>query len=294
MSHQPISLTFYLLLIGSILGLSACCDPVEGSSKKDDTYVERVGEKKRNELNQSWINADLAITNRSFYIKEDSGKVISFKIDRNEVDKLLAIADQAENPDALRLRIFLTLDNHLDLPPKNLQPVFRPFLDLSTLSEKDTSFKSKISFEMDYLEMGIIAYLDSIINKFPTSPDKRISPKTAKEFITAWDTLDRNSINSVMYEARKPIKRERVKFYTYIKSDTREALEQLKRKKEDLLYLHLGVNKNPSDTIPFCTILQIDNPDNIKYPERIDLEDPPLFEFSVPCPKYCGQEDIFD
>lgn len=295
MSSQSILRISYILLAGILLVSSDGChvDPPPPPPVDDD--ITRVGKKQLAEGNQVWIAANSPATNNSFYIKGDTAKVISFKIERNEVDTLLAIQNSISGKDSsLRLRIFLTLDSTVNLPPATPQPVFRPILNLSTLSEKDTTFQSEASFKMDFLRMDIITYLDSLIKVLTpiVSPEKPINPKTALRLITAWDTLDQNRINTEMYEeGTRPTPQGRVRYYTFNRSDTYGALQKLRTNKEDLLYLHLGINNHPTDTIPFCTILHIDDPANFKDPTRIDLEDPPLFEFSAPCPRYCGNED---
>lgn len=290
-SSPPILRISYILLAGILLVLSLGCPP-DPPPSPDNTEVNRVGEKKLGEENQVWINANSTTTNNSFYLNSDTDttKVISFEIERDEVNSLLKTANNTTSGDSsLRLRIFLALDSIIKLPPATSQPIFRPFLNLATLNEKDTTFKSEISFEMDYLQMDIISYLDSLLKVLP---EKRINPETALRLITAWDTLDRNKINTEMYEeSSAPKRQERVRYFTFNRSDTYQALSKLKEKKKDLLYLHLGINNNPSDTIPFCTILHVDNPANFEDFKRVDLNDPPLFEFSAPCPKYCGNED---
>jgi hypothetical protein len=254
-------------------------------SEQDILVEEGISKEKLQKLRKAWQDADSTDTANSFYLDPDQDKIISFKISRAEVDQLLDAAGSAAKQ-YLELKVIMAIDTQNTSNLSISEPTFRPILSLLK-KKRDSVYQSEIYLEMDYLDMDIITYLDSIVKR--THTEIPINSEKALEFITTWTTLPKDSITSVMYESARMLKNQRVKYYIFSgATDVQKLLTDLNNNKEYILYLHLGLKQN-NDIIPFCPILHIDNPANFKSTElHYDASNPPMFEFSLPCPKYCG------
>jgi hypothetical protein len=277
-----------LILLCSFLLVACRNDSNEQYQKNAD--IQEASKKKQQQLIAAWLAAPMDSLDNDFYIATDTGKVLSFQIDSTDVDSLLAEAERLTG-DSLYLRVFMALDETAPNAGVKAEPDFRPILDLT--NEPSQTINDEMLFEMDYLDMHIIKYLDTLLKSTTLSnspgPDIPISIPQAKQFIVGWNGLPQAKIAKVMYADSVPIGTERIKYYTFNSSDTKDALKHLKMRPNDLLYLHLGLNA-VTDAIPLCVILHLDDPARIADFADFDDQNPPFFEFAAPCPRACGNQ----
>lgn len=278
---QSLLLCCILLGLGSLLFYS--CTSNSNENTEETTTISPKNcflEDKICKPNQRWLNTDSALLVNDFSIHPDSPKVLSFQIERSDVDTILQISKAAD--DSVLLRVYMSLIPLSSLDSmSNDEPTFRPILCL--INTQQDPLQKATAFKMEYVDINIIAYLDSLVKG-----DIKIPAKQALKFISAWDMLPQDSIYNVMYENANSYSNDRVEFYTFDATDTRTIIDTLSADTTDILYLHLGVHYE-KDSIPFRTILHIDNPKRFS-PVSVDPRNPPLFEFAVPCPKLCGKD----
>jgi len=289
--NWPTFLIWSLLLCGGELFFMACHpsgnilttnDKVSVKDSLDRVDIGIIGNERQEELDQAWENADSSNLTNNFYVHRDSGKVLSFEIPRSNVDTLLAQALKYSN-DSIYLRVYLAADGFLELDSIIKEPVFRPILKIIG-NKKKVLAQDDFYFEMDYLNMDILKYLKSLDSIHTSLP---VSIQNAITYISAWDSLPPNKIYGGMYENFISKSNERVQYYTFDNSDTKGIVKYLTDYPEDLLYLHLGIIVKEG-TIPFRTIIHLDNPENFEKRGHRDDMLPLMYEFASPCPKACG------
>lgn len=273
---QPLLLFGILVSLGSLLFYS--CKPEKTvKAQKLVLATNCFLAKKICEPNQTWLNADSSNLITYFSIYPDSPRVLSFQINSADVDSILQISAAAK--DSVLFRVYMSLNPFSSLDSnKNNEPTFRPILYL--VNTQKNALQSSTAFAMDYVDINILAYLANL-----PEPNISVNAKKAKQFITRWDALAQDSVYNTFYENAVHTDTGRVRFYTFI-GDTEPIIDTLKKYPEDLIYLHLGVHYE-TDSIPFRTIIHIDNPDNFADSITVTPGNPPLFEFASPCPKFC-------
>ncbi|WP_020534695.1 hypothetical protein [Lewinella cohaerens] len=289
LSSSLFNLLQTLLLFGILVGLGSLlfysCTAPDKQATQSPIYEDCFLKEEICQPNALWLTADSNDIITYFSIHPDSPRVLSFQINRSDVDTILQLSKAAE--DSILFRVYMSLDPLATLDSTaNNEPTFRPILYLVN-TQKD-ALESSTAFPMNYVDINIIPYLKKLNNNSSDTIGKAVPSVEALEFITHWDTLSQEAVYNTFYENAIPSDTGRVKFYTFL-GDTKPIIKALSEDTTDIMYLHLGVFNEP-DSIPLRTIIHIDNPKRFVSPITIDPNNPPLFEFAVPCPKLCGKD----
>ena len=305
--------TFYLLISSFIL-LSAC-EQQNAESKHTKSLVTQSQTQPLASLlpvqeAQSMIdlfrNDSINIYKSFLYeVQGNEEKVLSFRMNKTQRDtffqKLEQLVADSTVIDSFRIRISMGLWNPQPVEDEDSTTNFVPLLQfLVSKDNKDSlvypaypllAFESKVdwtSFECSP---------DS--TQLSTEPSILVSCPNAIKMLDRWLNLPTDSasitkqlyINDpsltlpVMYELRY-----RIKYYTFSREDTKNIYNHY-HKLDSLgepcyFHLHFGLLDRP-DRVPLRNILHLDDRD-ISRDSILSATNATYFEFSRPCPKYCG------
>ena len=218
-----------------------------------------------------------------------------------------------------RLKIFMACDPNYDpgeIP--EIKPAFTPLLQLEKLGPEigmpinhiykcNWLFNSTVPITNQVFYEPPAAASDHPLLTPPTSPlnnPSLVSPKTAHLFLDEWCMTDYTDINN-LFSGMVYGSVQRVKSYTFLEEDLANIMALYQTDNEITICVHLAViQPNVNTPFPFHIVLEARNPffapqspQSSESTNKLQqsfkdaaeaVDDSTFFEFSYPCPPYCG------
>lgn len=254
-----------LFLATTLLSVFLSCGP---APKTDIQDLELVVQPEVNALINNWVETEPKNLKHSFFFRtgEDSTKELCYRIDRATVNKMIGQGFPLGS-----FQIFWGAKKSNFQGPSVETPNLVPIISLAS----DTSgFPSRTEYhEMQFSPQEIVCSQDPIMCT------------TAQTFKNNWVRTPIDAVQSQLYPDRTfDCSEGFVQYFHYNSNDTNKILQFLGDNENHTIYLHLGAfNSSNPNCIGLCTIIHLYNPDGRKNQVQ------KFFEFSFPCPKYCGR-----
>jgi len=255
---------------------------------------------------QSMINLfknDSINTYKNFLyeVQGNEEKVLSFRMNKTQRDTFFQTLEQLEADstiiDSFRIRISMGLRNQQPVEDEDSTTNFVPLLQF-LINEDSLLYPAYplLAFEpkVDWTSFECLPDSTQL-----AEPSILVSCPQAIKLLDRWLNLpqDSTSMTKQLYindpTLANPIKYElryRIKYYTFSKEDTQNIYNhyhQLDSLGEPCYFhLHFGLLDKP-DWVPLRNILHLDDRD-LSRDSVLSATNATYFEFSRPCPKYCG------